>query len=100
MGVEPDEPGPCGLLRAGVRALGVWQRSAGALERGGAAGGFSVVLVEGGPRALKKFDRLLRSRIDWARPDGVPGAHVPESSESEGESEEGAMEEDGGRKRE
>ena len=65
---------------------------------GGAGGGFAVVLVEGGPRALKKFDRLMRARIDWSRPDGVPGAHVPESDSEESEEEGGeggAMDEDG-----
>ena len=30
----------------------------------------AVVVVEGGPRALRKFKRLMTARIDWAVPDG------------------------------
>jgi len=33
----------------------------------------AAVVVEGGPRGLRKFKRLMTARIDWAAPDGVPG---------------------------
>ena len=52
----------------GVGVL-IRQSEVGGVGKGGGeeANGVSVVVVEGGPKGLRRFDRLLRMRIDWRK---------------------------------
>lgn len=49
------------------------------------APGQTAVLVQGGPKLLRKFDRLMTSRIDWTDPDPghLPGADAKPLPEGE-----------------